>query len=235
MIAHTLLIPALLVIRMWVIAPASWFIPSFRRIVERRLSSLVINPLYVREMDADERRALLGWEILSVACWVAAAFLLGPAGVLRLLGVYCMIFGGVAVINAFRTLGSHHYEGDGQPMDRNSQVIDSVDTPDAWWAALWFPVGLRFHALHHFLPTMPYHNLGVAHRRLVAALSADAGYHLAVSPRLSHTLATLWSDGGPVASGRHVRAGREHTGGKSAEAMPVLAPEPLHTSPATNP
>jgi fatty acid desaturase len=44
---------------------------------------------------------------------------------------------------------------------------------------LWAPVGLRFHALHHLLPGVPYHHLLEAHRRLVAALGADSPYHRA--------------------------------------------------------
>ena len=33
-------------------------------------------------------------------------------------------------------------------------------------SVLWAPVGLRYHALHHLMPSMPYHSLGEAHRRL---------------------------------------------------------------------
>jgi fatty acid desaturase len=42
---------------------------------------------------------------------------------------------------------------------------------------LLFPVGLRYHALHHLFPTMPYHNLGEAHRRLSSGLPPDSPYH----------------------------------------------------------
>ena len=38
------------------------------------------------------------------------------------------------------------------------------------------PVGLRYHALHHFLPTVPYHSLGALHRRLEAELGQDSPY-----------------------------------------------------------
>ncbi len=30
------------------------------------------------------------------------------------------------------------------------------------------PVGLRYHALHHWIPSLPYHNLGRVHRLLVS-------------------------------------------------------------------
>jgi len=45
--------------------------------------------------------------------------------------------------------------------------------------ALWAPVGLRYHALHHLLPSVPYHNLGAAHRRLTAMVEQDSPYHKA--------------------------------------------------------
>jgi fatty acid desaturase len=37
-------------------------------------------------------------------------------------------------------------------------------------------VGLRYHALHHLLPSVPYHNLGIAHRRLAAVLDPASPY-----------------------------------------------------------
>jgi fatty acid desaturase len=47
---------------------------------------------------------------------------------------------------------------------------------------LFFPVGLRYHALHHLFPTLPYHHLAEAHRRLLAALPEGSSYHRTVAP-----------------------------------------------------
>ncbi len=49
---------------------------------------------------------------------------------------------------------------------------------------LWAPVGLRYHALHHLLPGVPYHGLAEAHRRLVKTLDADSPYHKGNYPGL---------------------------------------------------
>jgi fatty acid desaturase len=58
------------------------------------------------------------------------------------------------------------------------QFLDSVNVPPpATLPALWAPVGLRYHAIHHLLPGLPYHALGEAHRRLSAALPVDSQYH----------------------------------------------------------
>jgi fatty acid desaturase len=58
------------------------------------------------------------------------------------------------------------------------QFLDSVNVPPpATLPALWAPVGLRFHALHHLLPGLPYHALGEAHRRLCRELDGCSIYH----------------------------------------------------------
>jgi fatty acid desaturase len=51
-----------------------------------------------------------------------------------------------------------------------AQYLDSTNVPDGFLPYLWAPVGLRYHALHHLLPSLPYHSLGEAHRRISGAL-----------------------------------------------------------------
>jgi fatty acid desaturase len=59
------------------------------------------------------------------------------------------------------------WENEGEAMTVTAQYLDSVNVPPpAPLSALWAPVGLRYHALHHLMPSMPYHSLGEAHRRL---------------------------------------------------------------------
>ena len=53
------------------------------------------------------------------------------------------------------------------------------------------PVGLRYHALHHWIPSLPYHNLGRAHRLLVTALTADAPYGRTIEPGFTPVIRDL--------------------------------------------
>jgi fatty acid desaturase len=88
-----------------------------------------------------------------------------------------------------RTLAAHRYDQDSGELSMTEQLLDSctIATEGRLAAraanvcrALVAPVGLRYHALHHWIPSLPYHNLGRAHRVLVAKLQDDAPYRATV-------------------------------------------------------
>jgi fatty acid desaturase len=80
-------------------------------------------------------------------------------------------------------------------MTLEGQLLDSIDLSARDPLTLILcPVGLRYHALHHMFPGMPYHNLGAAHRRLSEELPADHPYHTCVYPSIWAALGELVSE-----------------------------------------
>lgn len=178
----SLLAPVALLFRNAVLAPLSLFIPSLRRILVERYSGLVINPAFRRRSAEGEARR--NWILQETGAGIWAITLLTGVitGFIPLQGflIFICIASGVAVLNQVRTLVAHLWENDGEPLNVTAQFLDSVNVPPpGFLPMLWAPVGLRYHAIHHLLPGLPYHSLGEAHRRLSAALDDGSAYHRA--------------------------------------------------------
>ncbi len=175
------LAPIGLLIRFGLLAPLSLFSPRLRDLVVGRYSGLQINPHFRRKRpEGDFARS---WARLETACsaWALTLIALAVTGVvpLRELAILLVVTSGVMFLNQVRTLVAHLWENEGEPMSVTAQYLDSVNVPPpATLPALWAPVGLRYHALHHLLPGVPYHNLGEAHRRLNAALDEGSTFHV---------------------------------------------------------
>jgi fatty acid desaturase len=174
------LAPIALLFRYAVLAPLSALMPPLRTIVVERYSGLVINPDFRRRMSEGELRR--NWIIQESAASIWAIALLSAVAIgfipLSAFLIALGIASGTIVLNQVRTLVAHLWENDGEVLTVTAQFLDSVNVPPpATLPALWAPVGLRYHAIHHLLPGLPYHALGEAHRRLSAALPADSYYH----------------------------------------------------------
>jgi Fatty acid desaturase len=80
-------------------------------------------------------------------------------------------------LKSIRTIGAHGYRNTGASMSFLEQIQDSNTVAGhSPLTVLLFPVGLRYHCLHHLFPGLPYHSMGIAHRRLMAQLPADFPY-----------------------------------------------------------
>lgn len=179
------LLPFLAVIRHGVLVPLSFLHPKLRTLLIERASSYGINFAYRRRIPANSPRAV--WALADLACfaWVAGIGTLLVTGVLpwtwllRLYVFVCFTIG----LNWTRNLAAHQYRHEGDAMSRQEQLADSITIDgNPLLTELLFPIGLRYHSLHHLFPTIPYHELGKIHRRLLRELPADSLYRTTVYP-----------------------------------------------------
>jgi fatty acid desaturase len=88
---------------------------------------------------------------------------------------------------------AHRYRNVGSRMTFIEQIEDSITVPGhPLLTELLFPVGLRYHGLHHMFPSLPYHSLGTAHRRLMVQLPADSPYRRTVRRSYLQAARELW-------------------------------------------
>jgi fatty acid desaturase len=172
-----LLAPIGLLIRYAFLAPLGVIVPTVRKMNWERFSALAINPAFRRRAPDKDMKRRFFWLELGASLWamvlLASVFFIGWRPFLIALGVFSV----VGLLNQLRTLVAHLWENEGEAMTVTAQYLDSVNVPPpSPFAALWAPVGLRYHALHHLMPSVPYHSLGEAHRRLRMHLEPDTTF-----------------------------------------------------------
>ena len=193
-VAHSLLLPVLLAIRFLLLSPLGLLFPPLHRFLETHASSLSMNLAYQRRVSSSERSTMIILELAILTMW-SVPIALATLDLLpwRIFGIWYIVMAIIMVTNSLRTLAAHRYRSDGKPMGLENQLLDSVDVPGAFWTAIWAPVGLRYHALHHYFPSMPYHNLSIAHQRLIKILPSDAPYCRSISLSLWDSLQNVWN------------------------------------------
>jgi fatty acid desaturase len=153
------------------------FRPINRLLWTRGSSLYVMNEFYRREIDAaSSSRARWCAEVMCAA-WVWTVMLLVASHrmswqpVAKTYLVFVFWIG----VNQIRTLVAHRYSND---------MAQPVSYLNRWLPELWAPLGMRYHALHHLMPSLPYHAMAEAHRRLVTRLPPRSAYHETLRPGL---------------------------------------------------
>ncbi len=178
----------------FLLAPVTFLHPRLRRWTLEHASSFVINFRYRRPIP--ENAPLRIWALLELGCsaraWVLLLKLsLGFGPWIELPKLYSIAMLALA-LNHIRTLGAHHYRNLGSRMTHTEQLLDSTNIRGGWLTELLCPLGLRYHALHHLFPGLPYHNLGRAHRRLMKSLPANAPYRKVEYPTFIAVMREFW-------------------------------------------
>lgn len=179
------LLPGLTAFRFLVITPISFLHPKLREWTLHHASSFVINFRHYREIPANA--PLRMWAVMDVLCFlrtvcIFAGLALGVTEWPRIVMMYALAMF-ILGVNHVRTMVAHRYLSDGETMSHVDQLSDSINIEgNRLVSSLVCPVGLQYHALHHLFPTLPYHNLHAAHRRLMEKLPAGSPYHEATYP-----------------------------------------------------
>ena len=197
-VALALVLPLAMAGRFILLTPLSYLFPPLRGWLWAHAASLTIDFAYVRpaatERDGNTWRLQ---EFMAFAYGAGAVVLVLlhvlPVSVLILwYAVSTLVF----ILNSLRTLAAHCYRNPGEAkMTIPEQFLDSVDVPgNRFLTTLWAPVGLRYHATHHLFPSMPYHQLGTAHRLLKRELSDNRLYLQASRRSLWDALSRIWRE-----------------------------------------
>jgi fatty acid desaturase len=216
-ILQSFVIPFIAIARFLLISPLCWLIPGLRPWIHRHASTMLVDPSYQRnDASPNLMRTVVIQELLcflwlivlicrhywTTGVWFDPFWLVAYA-----------VAVGLLVLNAVRTLGAHRWNNRSEGMTFEEQLLDTVNYPDRpWFTELWGPIGTRYHALHHLFPSLPYHNLGAAHRRLVEGLPPDSIYHQTYAKSLFAEIVALWR-----------RARRKHAPESAAGANVTLA------------
>lgn len=178
-----MLLPVALIVRFGLLYPLGLIIPPLRKFTWERFSSLSINPEFRRKAPEGDFVGRVRWQEAGASLWAIALVLTAVLYGWQPLATALAILSLAAVLNQLRTLVAHLWENEGEAMTVTAQFLDSVNVPPPGPAAeIWAPVGLRYHALHHLMPSMPYHDLPEAHRRLARELGTGSTYEGANHP-----------------------------------------------------
>lgn len=170
--------PPAAVLRFLVLGPISLCWPRLRQFVVIHGMSLG-DPAKGRRIWPDEDHTTWAVMELAVCAVMVAEIAMLALGILPgTLVPKAYAIGVISVeLNAMRDFTAHRFANTSAAMSHAEQVADSINIVGKGpLSYLLYPVGMRYHALHHLFPAMPYHNMGKAHRLLMQKLPAASSY-----------------------------------------------------------
>jgi fatty acid desaturase len=180
-----LVYPIFSAIRFLLLTPLALVSRRVDRLVWTYASSLyVMNESYRRERDGTAASPSRWFQEIACCAWawsLAYLFVSGRLPMAMAAKIYLVFLLWIA-LNQLRTLAAHRYGNQpDRPVSYLEQLLDTNTFPGGrWMPEFWAPLGLRYHALHHLLPMMPYHSLSEAHARLMTQLPPGSPYHRTV-------------------------------------------------------
>ena len=176
--------PALMILRFGVLP---WFLPFIgtrgRNAVYRYASTFALNRRYRRPLpDAAERRKWY-WQDAACALYLLVFVVLCLTGVLswNLAWAWYEVAFIALLANYYRVMSAHVYLSGMAPTTRKQQILDSLTVTGSPWLWWLYPVGLRYHALHHMMPQVPYHHMAKLHHILLTRLPDDHPYRATIA------------------------------------------------------
>ena len=194
-----LIYPALGFARFLLLTPLALVSRRLDRVIWTRASSLYnMNEAYRRPYDAQAHTAARWLQELAASAWAWAVVVLAVTGHVSwstLAKAYVVVLLWM-LINQVRTLVAHRYSNRrGAPVSHLVQVIDTnTFAGGRWLPSAWAPLGMRYHALHHLMPALPYHAMRRAHHRLLERLPPESPYRTTLRRSLWGALVTMLNE-----------------------------------------
>ena len=184
--ALNLALPLALMVRFGILTPLSTVLPIVRREVIPNFVHMALRMPYRAPEIKESLRRETYWVEAFCALFAWGLVALCFTGYWRVWLFWFVLVVVIATLNTVRALGSTHlYVEQMQGRGARGQLLDSLNVEGGGLLThLLCPTGLRFHALHHVAPYLPYHALPQAHRRLMERLPSGSEYHLVTVPNL---------------------------------------------------
>ncbi len=172
--------PLLLLIRFGIVPALLPFIgEKGRNVIYQYASTFALNLRFKRSLPNEKERIEWYWQDAGCFFYNTIFFALMISGVWswKVFFIWYAIFYLTFLFNFYRVMTSHTYSTNFNQTNRKLQILDSVTVTGSWILGLvFYPVGMRYHALHHLFPHIPYHNLARLHRSILTTIPAGHPY-----------------------------------------------------------